>query len=134
MRKVSPRQYAESLYQVLAENKTINQSEILDNFIALVFKNKDGKLLAKIITIFSSIYNEREGLIDIEIESARKVNKNVIKDISDWLKVKAQVKEIKIKEKINPSLLGGFKLTYNNIVVDAGLKTQLKNLQKILAE
>jgi len=129
MRKISPRQYALSLYESLAESK--DHVNIMENFLALVSYNKDWKNLSKIISSFETIYNEKEGLIEAKVESVRELSNSLKKQIITWLKEREN-KEIILKEKINQNLLGGFKISYQDTVVDASLKTQLQNLQNIL--
>jgi len=129
MRKISPKQYALSLYESLAENK--DQGKIMENFLALVSYNKDWKNLSKIISSFEAIYDAKEGLIEAKVESVRDLSASLKKQIIAWLKAREN-KEIILKESINQDLLGGFKISYQDTVVDASLKTQLQNLKNIL--
>jgi len=131
MRKITPRHYALSLYESLAEAEDSESAMLLENFLALVFYNKDWKNLAKIIADFEIIYDDQKGLIEVEVESPRALSASLKKEIINWLKQREE-KEIIFKEKINLGLLGGFKIHYQDTVVDASLSSQLQRLKNSL--
>src|SRR3989344_1862496 len=131
MRKITPRQYALSLYESLAEAEDSESAMLLENFLALVFYNKDWKNLAKIIADFEIIYDDQKGLIEVEGESPPALSASLKKEIINWLKQREE-KEIIFKEKINLGLLSGFKIHYQDTVVDASLSSQLQRLKNSL--
>ena len=133
MKKITPTQYALYLYEFLAETKAdfVADGKIMDNFLILVSYNKDWKNLAKIITAFDNIYNEKEGLIEACVESSSVLSASLRERIIGWLKAREN-KEVSLSQKVNADLLGGFKISYQDTIIDISLKTQLKNLKNIL--
>lgn len=70
MRKLTPKQYAESLYQAIEGASGSELSKRIDNFLVLVKQRKDLKKLDKIYYQFVEVYQREKGILEAEVVSA----------------------------------------------------------------
>jgi len=91
------------------KNRLFFLNQIIDSFLNFVSSNK-GELKAKLIS-------SRE-LTSIELEKIQRELSNDFKS------------QIKIEYKYDPSLIGGLIMQVGSVMVDASIKTKLKQLEK----
>ncbi|MAP25123.1 MAG: ATP synthase F1 subunit delta [Rickettsiales bacterium] len=72
-----------------------------------------------------------KGIVKVDVFSAKKLGKKEEKEICDKLE-SMDVKDITLENHVDPSLLKGYKMRWNNQVYDASLKKQLDELQNTL--
>lgn len=131
MRKIAPKQYALALYEIIKGKEKPELKDSFNNFLKLVWQNKDWKNLNKILTSFEKIYNEREGIIEAEVTTAQDLSAKIKHHLEKWL-AEYTKKEIILKSSVDQALLGGLVIKYNDLVLDASLNTQLNNLHQQL--
>ena len=103
----------------------------VNKFVSLLRTNNDLKLAEKIGEEFENIYNEKNNIKIVEVESARKLAENIKKEI---IKIfgKATGKDIILEEKIDEDLIGGFKVRMDDILLDSTIKSRLVSLKNKL--
>lgn len=130
--KVTPKQYAESLFASLNGKSDKEAKQVLDKFVAVLVSNNHLSQIDKILESFGTIWNRENGLIEAEIKTANKLDKDVIKILQDYVGKLAGVSDIKTTEIIDKSLLGGFVVKYEGKLIDNSLKTKLQALKNNL--
>jgi F-type H+-transporting ATPase subunit delta len=75
--------------------------------------------------------NEKNGILDITVETAVELDKNFTEELVQIIKEKTGAAGVKIKTCIKPELLGGFLLRTGGFYIDASLKGQV---EKMMAE
>lgn len=133
MKKITPKQYAISLYESLKEARGEEIRKRIANFLIMIKKRKDLKLLNKIFQNFIKVYQEQEGILTAEVISARPLTEKVKKEIIKWLK-KFTERTATLEEKIDSKILGGIIIKFNETILDTSLKSQLKKLQQSLIQ
>ncbi|PIT90382.1 MAG: ATP synthase F1 subunit delta [Candidatus Komeilibacteria bacterium CG10_big_fil_rev_8_21_14_0_10_41_13] len=128
MRKITPKQYAEGLYQAIKGKTSDELKGIFENFLNLVWQNKDSKKLNKIVDYFDKVFQNEEKLLDAEVISARPLGDNIRRDVINWLE-SISSRSVNLQATVDQSLISGIKIKYEDLVLDASLKTQLNNLQ-----
>ena len=128
MKKLSPKQYAQALYEAIDGKKGHELNEIFNNFLKLVWQNKDWKNLNKIVISFEKVYSQTMGLTEATIITARNIPVALEKKIKDWLE-KTTHKSVDLKTEVDKSLLGGLVIKQEDTIYDASLKTRLTNLK-----
>ncbi|OGY89132.1 MAG: ATP synthase F1 subunit delta [Candidatus Komeilibacteria bacterium RIFCSPLOWO2_01_FULL_45_10] len=131
MRKITPKQYAQGLYEASQDHQGDELRIIFDNFLKLIWKNKDWKNLDKILRSFKKVYQQNKGLVEAKVASARHLSAELKNQIKDWLK-KNENQSVFLEEEIDETLLGGWVLRYEDTVYDLSLKNLISNLQKEL--
>ena len=130
--KISAKQYANALYEL-----TLNKSEsdidvVIDKFSKELVRNNQLRLISKVIEKFEQIYNEKNGIVNVEITSARDLGEAQLDDVKEFLKEKYKAKNIVLETKINKDIKGGVIIRVGDEVVDASISGKLKKLNFLL--
>lgn len=125
--KYSPKQYAKALYESLKEAKEDKVDFIFKNFYTVLLRNNDLKLINKIIEKIEEIDKEERGVVEVEITSAKEIDKDLVSKLRNLIGKKAE-----IREKIDPSLIGGLKIQINDLLIDGSIKAKLSKLRQSL--
>ncbi|MDP2909784.1 MAG: F0F1 ATP synthase subunit delta [bacterium] len=114
--------YARSLAELLVGRDKKQQEAILNNFIILVKKNRDGSKLKKILDLAQLAYLKKTGRSRVVFECARTG--------SDLKTLKSILKEGDIaEERMNPNLIAGVKVIIDGEKqFDCSLANKLKNI------
>jgi F-type H+-transporting ATPase subunit delta len=127
--KISPQQYAVTLYESLDGKSASEQKAVLAGFVASVQHHGDAKKWPEIIGRFSDLWNKEHGLLEAELISARHLGEGAKELITDYLKERTGAKKIDVKETSDPGLIGGFILKYGSRILDGSLKNALGSLR-----
>lgn len=130
--KITPKQYALSLYELIEESKASSLDGVLKNFIDFLIKNKDVDLFDRIIVEVEDIWNEKEGIANVEVTSISKLDKATIDLLKDYSAGWLKKKDIRLSEKVDEKILGGFILKHKDLIVDGSLKNKLVRLKQVL--
>ena len=76
--KITPRQYATGLYELIENANTSDIDSVLNNFVVFLSNNNDLGLFDKIIVEFSKIFDEKDGVANIDVTSASRLDKKTI--------------------------------------------------------
>jgi F0F1-type ATP synthase delta subunit len=76
--------------------------------------------------------NKEEDKIVANVESAKKLQHAEMNQIEGFLKNRYRVKEVSIKESINPELLRGFKITVYDEIIDLSMQNRVEKLKEHL--
>jgi len=100
----------------------------IDNFFGLLCHRKRETILPAFCETFQEKVYAEQGKALCIVTTARPVGQGIIKSIQT--KISSQFKkELVIKTKIDPNLLGGFKAEVNGTVLDGSLRSQLDSLR-----
>ncbi len=127
MKKNSNKQLAISFFKATKEIKGDDLEKIIKNFIILLSKEHKLKQINNIITEFIKYAKKQEGIIDVEVITARDMSDPMINKIQTALGQK-----IEAVKKTDGSLLGGLVIKTENVILDASLKTQLKKVKEAM--
>lgn len=127
--KISSRQYAQSLYESVADKSEKEVKAVLKSFVILLGHNRELNKAEEIISAFNEIWNKANGEIVATLVSARKLDATTKKMIVSYLEDKAGAKKIALTEEIDEKLIGGFVLKYNGKVIDGSLRNSLDELK-----
>jgi len=107
---------------------------LLLNFILTVVKHgRSPAMLTQCLVNFRGFYNTLEGIAQLEVRSARKL------DDAEMTKLKAVMskklsQKIQVTETVSPELLGGFVVLHQNQQWDATISSRLDRLKTQLKE
>lgn len=127
MKKNSPRQLAIALHEATKKSDGTELSIILRNFVESLAAQRKIKSAEKIIKEFVSYSKERNGIVDIAITSANKLDQHTVKNIE-----KVFGGKVESSESIDKSLIGGIIIRTKEHILDASIKTQLNKLKQSL--
>ena len=107
------------------------QKETLSFFALLVEKNRTSYIVA-IAQRFNQLCNDDKGIIEVSVQSAQKLADKDKKDLIAFLEKQTGAKDIALEESINPDLLGGMIVKYQDRLLDNSVLSQINNLKKEL--
>jgi len=126
--KITPKQYALSLYESTQDADKSEISERIGNFINILKKNNSLSQINKIIQCYHQHYRKVRNITKIEIKSSEKLGPNMISKILQKFN-----RQVEIEEKIDPSLIGGIVIKINdNVLIDGSIKRKLEDLKEKL--
>jgi F-type H+-transporting ATPase subunit delta len=127
--KISAQQYAQSLYDSVADKSDKDVSVVLKSFVEILGRNRELNRASEIIAAFNELWNKEHGELSAQLISARELGPTAKETVMDYLKTKTSAKKVILDEEIDKKLIGGFILRYDSKVIDASLKTSLEDLK-----
>lgn len=122
--KITPAKYAKSILEAL-EGATKEKREFyLDNFLKIIERNNDGKILPDILKEIKKLEREKSGIKDITITTAVSLSAGTMAEISKKLE-KVLSSKIEAHAEVNPAILGG-------IIIESGEEFFDKSLQSYI--
>ena len=109
----------------------IFQEELNDLTIKLIeiLSQKDREdMLEKVTAKFVELYNRHQGIIEVGITSAMKLDSEQMKELTGKLE-KTTGKTVNVRESINEDLIGGLKVRIEDTVIDGTVKYKLNQLK-----
>ncbi len=73
-----------------------------------------------------------KNIVRIDLLSAKELNKNQMKDITEALKSKYKGMELEVKNFVDPSLIGGIQVIANGESIDISLRSILERMKESL--
>ena len=102
-----------------------------ENFVRVLAQNGRLNLLAEIELQFEALKNEREGVIEAEVQSAFELTKAQVADLVERLEKKTG-RKVKTEVRINQDLIGGVRVILGDKVIDGSARAQLDALETAL--
>lgn len=128
-RKSSIKQYAKALYEATKDAPDAAIGGIVNNFLSILERDNKLKKIEYIIDEFTAYSKMAEGIMQIEVESARKLDAGAAEKIRKIFGAKSE-----IRETVNKKLIGGLRIKINDIILDASVKNQLNRLKNSLTK
>lgn len=130
--KINPKKYALALYESVAlEEGSIEN--LLKNFVKILAKNNDLSKAKKIEIEFNKIWNKKKGIVDANIISAKKTDKETLEIIENYIKKISGSPNVNMQEEIDKDMIGGIIIKYEDKILDGSLRTSLKTLKEKLS-
>lgn len=131
--KLNPKQYAKALFEAWEQTDPKDQDKVLDNFVQVLAENNNLKLFDEIANEFHKIELEKKGVKQAQIVSAHPVSSQKEKEIVDQINQLVKGK-VELKKNIDENLIGGMVIKVDDLMIDASVKRQLKELKKDLSQ
>jgi len=126
--KVSLRKYAKALCDSLLkekEGKAVNQK--VQNLLKILTKRKQSKLIKQLPEAFKKEWLKAHKQMAVTVILAEEPTKEELKNIAKLLS-DAFDKEVLVSTRINPDVIGGMKLEFDDSIID---NTVAANLEKL---
>ena len=117
-----------ALEAILRKTKPL---ETTSNALRVLLKNQRFGHLAEILEAFEEEINHRNGFVRAKIETARKLDEDLRKEIIAALEKTSGKRLLPVWE-IEPELIGGFRVNLSNTIFNASVKGRLEALRKRL--
>lgn len=130
--RISAQQYAQTLFDLTDGKSEFEIEKYVADFARYIHRNRKLKLADKIVEQFSKIYNQKNGIVEAEITTRKKIGEAEIKKMKQHILKKYQAIKVVLKNTIDESLKCGFVLKVWDEVVDGSVKGKLNALKKFL--
>ncbi|PIP26090.1 MAG: ATP synthase F1 subunit delta [Candidatus Moranbacteria bacterium CG_4_9_14_3_um_filter_40_7] len=130
--KITANQYAESLYEAIAEKSQKEIDEAVLNLTKILQKNRQIKLAPKIYRKFGEIWNQERGIIEAEITSREELHTELRNKVSKYVKEKYLAKEVVLHNIVDEKIQGGIIIRVGDEILNGSVKKQLAVLKNIL--
>jgi len=130
--KVSVKQLAQTLFDLTdGKSRSEIQNSIAD-FARYIYKERKLALADKIIAQFGKLYNEKNGIVETKVISAKKLESSQVHKVESYIEKKYQAKKVVLKNIVDESVKGGLVLKVGDEVVDGSVRKKLTDLRKFL--
>ena len=102
-----------------------------ENFVRVLAHNNRLELLPRIHEQFEALKNEREGVVEAEVQSAFELTDAQIADLVQRLE-KRTGRKVRTEVRINQDLIGGVRVILGDKVIDGSARAQLGALETAL--
>ena len=102
-----------------------------ENFVRVLAHNKRLELLPLIHAQFEDLKNQRQGVVEAEIQSAFELTEPQVADLVQRLERKTG-RKVKAQVRINQDLIGGVRVILGDKVIDGSARAQLGALETAL--
>ena len=98
-------------------------------FLEIIIKKRREVLVAEIAQEFINLYNDFLNIKTVVLKTATKANDTLVVQLKNILKEQLKA-NIELIEAVNPNLVGGFVLTYEDRQYDASIRRNINRLKK----
>jgi len=102
-----------------------------ENFVRVLAENKRLELLPLIHEQFGALKNEREGVVEAEVQSAFELTEAQVADLVQRLEKKTG-RKVRTRFQLNKDLIGGVRILLGDKVIDGSARAQLEALDTAL--
>ena len=102
-------------------------------YLELILKKRRESDIDLICNEYDKLYKESKNIVTLYIQSVEELKKEVVDTIRQRIKEHIG-KEIETIEEINPTLIGGVRLQFNDYLLDASVKGYISKLRKELVD
>jgi F-type H+-transporting ATPase subunit delta len=103
----------------------------MENFVRVLAENRRLELLGEIRQQFEALKNEREGVVEVEVQSAFELTDAQLADLAQRLE-KRTGRKVRTTVQIDKELIGGVKVVIGDKVIDGSARGQLGALENAL--
>lgn len=98
-------------------------------FILLLTRNKREEFLGEIARVYEILYREHKGIVTVKLTTAIPVTEAIRNDIIRLVS-EGTGAQVELEEGVDPELIGGFVLRFDDKKYDASIKRELDKLKK----
>lgn len=128
----SPIVHHDKKISVLAAVFKSNIDSLTWSFIELLVKKGREKNLYGIAKAFDEQFDELKNITKVKLTTAHPLSKELLSEIQTTVSADKGVGSIELQHQIDESLIGGYKLNFNNKAYDASLSKKIKEYRDAL--
>jgi F-type H+-transporting ATPase subunit delta len=105
-------------------------TELPAAFIRLLISKTREEHLPEIVGSFITLYNAMKGIHKVKLTTAEPVSEPLKEAIVSRIKKDTTLKNIELDAQVDPALIGGFVLEFDNNLVDTSIARDLRDIKK----
>ena len=107
--------------------KVLGLSDLTRKFIGVLAGNRRLSALPQVVSAFAAIAAAQRGEVTAEVSSAHALTDEQLAGLTQKLKAR-EGREVKLKTKVDPELLGGLVVRIGSKQIDSSIRTRLNTL------
>jgi F-type H+-transporting ATPase subunit delta len=131
--KVTPRQFAQILHEILEVTAPADTDKILDNFVEVLKEHNALSMFDAINEEFEKLDLEKKGIKQAEVTTALPLSHENEREIVERLN-KIVKGDVQLKKKLDENLIGGAIMQVEDKVIDTSVKNSLDKLKQELSK
>jgi F-type H+-transporting ATPase subunit delta len=104
--------------------------ELTSAFIKLLISKTREEVLPEIADAFIDQYNVIKNIHKVKLTTAESITEDLKQSIVSKVKKETALQNVELETVVNPDLIGGFVLEFNNNLVDASVARDLRDIKK----
>lgn len=113
--------------EILSKIESVFSKEV-QRFLNLLLEYNHFAELIEIINYFNNLYDKSKSVATGIAISAVKLDDDQLMHLSDSLAKKYHLRAVRLKNKVNPNILGGVILQIKDLVIDGSVKSKLNKI------
>ena len=101
-------------------------------FFDIIVRKGRENLLVEIAEEFKAQYNTLNGIASATVTSAVALSKKSLTEVEAFIKKQLNSNKVEIKTVVNPDIIGGLVIRFEDKLIDASIDHQLKEIKKAL--
>lgn len=134
MRKVGTTEYAEILFELTNGKSDADIQKALKVFTGYLAKQKALASASEIQTAYERLVDSKEGRVRVTLATPETLDSGTVTDIQQTMKKAFEASSVELQQKIDTSLIGGWRARTEDYLIDASLKGRLNRLKMILTK
>jgi len=127
--KITPKQYAISLFEITRGASKEESSELIKSFVDLLRFNNNLSMEKKIIEEYQTYCRKQKGISKVKISSGEKLSPAIVSDI-----VNRFAGQVELEEEVNPDLIGGIAVVINDdTLIDGSIRKKLADMKQTIS-
>jgi F-type H+-transporting ATPase subunit delta len=130
--KVTARQYAQTLFEVIQDLPQQQVPQIIAKFVAQIKHNGDLTHSKGIISAFGEIYDRAYSIVAATVTSARSLTDEQKEGIEAFIKKKYDAKDVNLAYAVDEGITGGIIIRVGDEIIDASVKGRMLTMKQYL--
>lgn len=131
--KTLAQKYADSLYELTRDLEKRKAADAVRRFVELLAKRGRLRLGPAILAAFERRANVEEGVLTVRLTTASAPAGRTAKELGEQLEKRLGRKTV-LESGVDPGILGGAIIRFEDTLLDASLKRRLERLKRHIAE
>jgi len=132
--KVSAKQYAIALYELLADKNESEISGIVKKFVDYIKKAGDTKNIQDIMKQFVKIYNKNNNIVTAQVTTAHELSREQQDKVNEFIASHYGAKKVELENIIDKKIKGGIIVKVDDEVLDGSVLSRLRKITLALAK
>lgn len=103
---------------------------ITENFLQVVIQQGRDAFLKDIIVAYTKMYNEKNGISEVNVTTAIPLDTASEQKIADFIKATSGNPNVKINKKVDAAIAGGFIVDFGGKIYDNSVRYKLNKIKK----
>lgn len=134
MRKVGTTEYAEILFELTNNKSEAEVQKSLQVFTVYLAKQKALGKIAEIQKAYERLMDGKEGRVRVLLTTPEKLDIQTMTEVKQAIEKSFEAASVDLEEKIDTTLIGGWKARTDNYLIDASIRGRLNRLKMILTK